>query len=90
MKIYADNAAATKMSKTAVNAMLPYFDEVYGNPSSLHTSGQKAAEALYNARERISIILNCKPREINKKNNIPYDAAMFPDCENCGHCITCE
>lgn len=54
----------TKMSKTAVNAMLPYFDEVYGNPSSLHTSGQKAAEALYNARERISIILNCQPREI--------------------------
>lgn len=64
MKIYADNAAITKMSKTAVNAMIPYFDEVYGNPSSLHTSGQKAAEALYNARERISIILNCQPREI--------------------------
>lgn len=64
MKIYADNAATTKMSKTAVNAMIPYFDEVYGNPSSLHTSGQKAAEALYNARERISIILNCQPREI--------------------------
>lgn len=64
MKIYADNAATTKMSKTAVNAMIPYFDEVYGNPSSLHTSGQKAAEALCNARERISIILNCQPREI--------------------------
>ncbi|MBQ8349892.1 MAG: cysteine desulfurase [Ruminococcus sp.] len=64
MKIYADNAATTKMSKTAVNAMIPYFDEVYGNPSSLHTSGQKAAEALYNARESISIILNCHPREI--------------------------
>lgn len=64
MKIYADNAATTKMSKTAVNVMHPYFDEVYGNPSSLHTSGQKAAEALHNARERISIILNCQPREI--------------------------
>lgn len=64
MNIYADNAATTKISKTAINAMLPYFDEVYGNPSSLHTVGQKAAEALTNARERIAKLLNCQPREI--------------------------
>lgn len=64
MQIYADNAATTKMSKTAINAMLPYFDEVYGNPSSLHSVGQRANEALSNARERIAKILGCEAREI--------------------------
>lgn len=64
MQIYVDNAATTKMSKTAINAMLPYFDEVYGNPSSLHSVGQRANEALSNARERIAKILGCEAREI--------------------------
>lgn len=39
MQIYLDNAATTKMSKTAINAMLPYMDGIYGNPSSLHSAG---------------------------------------------------
>ena len=52
--IYLDNAATTKMSKTAIDAMLPFMDKVYGNPSSLHSVGQSAAEALYDARERIA------------------------------------
>lgn len=64
MNIYADNAATTKMSRTAINAMLPFFDTVYGNPSSLHTTGQKAAEALYEAREQIALLLNCTPQEL--------------------------
>lgn len=64
MNIYADNAATTKMSRIAIEAMLPYMDGIYGNPSSLHTVGQKAAEALYQAREKIAGILNCEPREI--------------------------
>lgn len=64
MNIYADNAATTKMSRTAINAMLPFFDTVYGNPSSLHTAGQKAAEALYEAREQIALLLNCTPQEL--------------------------
>ncbi len=63
-KIYLDNAATTKMSKTAINAMLPYMDGIYGNPSSLHSVGQEANEALTNARERISKLLGCEPREI--------------------------
>ena len=46
MFVYADNAATTKTSRTAIEAMLPYFDGIYGNPSSLHTAGQEAAEAL--------------------------------------------
>lgn len=64
MFIYADNAATTKTSRTAINAMLPYFDEIYGNPSSLHSAGQKAAEALYSFREESATLLNCTPREI--------------------------
>ena len=64
MTIYADNAATTKMSRTAVDAMLPYMETYYGNPSSLHSVGQKAAEALQSARERIAACLGCQPREI--------------------------
>ena len=64
MRIYADNAATTKMSRRAVEAMLPYMTEVYGNPSSLHTMGQQAREALEDARARIARILNCDPREV--------------------------
>ena len=62
--IYADNAATTKMSRTAIEAMLPYMDDIYGNPSSLYSFGQKAKEALENARERIASCLGCEPREI--------------------------
>ena len=62
--IYLDNAATTKMSKTAINAMLSYMNGVYGNPSSLHSVGQKANEALVNARERIAKLLGCEVREI--------------------------
>ncbi len=62
--IYVDNAATTAMSQTAINAMLPYLSGVYGNPSSLHTVGQIAKEALEGARERVAKCLNCEPREI--------------------------
>jgi len=64
MYIYADNAATTKMSKRAMEAMVPYMHEIYGNPSSLHTAGQKAAEALSEARRRVAKILNCDAGEI--------------------------
>ncbi|MCQ2428348.1 MAG: cysteine desulfurase NifS [Clostridia bacterium] len=64
MKVYADNAATTKMSRTAIDAMLPYMETVFGNPSSLYTIGQEAKEALENARERAARCLGCTPREI--------------------------
>lgn len=64
MQIYADNAATTRMSQTAIQAMLPYFDTVYGNPSSLHSAGQRANEALTGARERIAKLLGCQAKEI--------------------------
>ena len=64
MQVYADNAATTKMSQTAINAMLPYLERVYGNPSSLHSVGQEAAEALQSARETIAQCLGASPNEI--------------------------
>ena len=62
--IYADNAATTRLSDTAKAAMLPYFDEVYGNPSSLHTAGRQAKQALESARHRIAACLGAEPSEI--------------------------
>lgn len=64
MRIYADNAATTKTSEAAIKEMLKYLNEIYANPSSLHTDGQIAAEALQNARQRIANRLNCLPNEI--------------------------
>lgn len=62
--IYVDNAATTAMSDIAISAMTPYLKEVYGNPSSLHTVGQIAKEALDGARAKIAKCLNCDPKEI--------------------------
>ncbi len=64
LQVYADNAATTKMSKAAIQAMIPYFDTVYANPSSLHSAGQEAKEALEDARTRIAACLGCEAREI--------------------------
>ena len=64
MKIYADNAATTKMSQTALSAMLPCFTENYGNPSSLHEVGQAAAETLTAARAQVAAALGAASDEI--------------------------
>ena len=64
MTVYADNAATTRMSRTALDAMLPAMEENYGNPSSLHSVGQRAAELLMKSRETVARCLNCQPREI--------------------------
>ena len=64
MRIYADNAATTKMSPTAIAAMLPYLTEHFGNSSSLHTIGQQANEALEGARGVVAQCLNARPDEI--------------------------
>lgn len=64
MKVYADNAATTQTSPAAIAAMLPYMDTIYGNPSSLYSIGQAAAEALQEARETMARLLGCQAREI--------------------------
>ena len=64
LQVYADNAATTKMSAAAIQAMIPYFESVYANPSSLHSAGQEAKEALENARAQVAACLGCEAREI--------------------------
>ena len=95
MRVYADNAATTKMSRTAIEAMLPYFDTVYGNPSSLHSTGQAAKEALDAARETVAACLGCEPREIyftsggsEADNQAIISAARFGARKNKKHIIS--
>ena len=93
--IYADNAATTPLSKTALDAMMPYFTDYYGNPSSWHTAGQKAKEALESAREIIAACLNCSPREVyftsggsEADNQAIISAARFGEKQNKKHIIS--
>ena len=95
MRVYADNAATTKMSRLAIDAMIPYFDTVYGNPSSLHTPGQEAKEALEDARARIAKCLGCEPREIyftsggsESDNQAIISAARYGARKNKKHIIS--
>ncbi len=64
MRVYADNAATTQMTDRSIEAVLKSMKEDYGNPSSLHTTGQLAAEKLYDARVRLANIIGAKPEEI--------------------------
>ena len=64
MHVYADNAATTAMSQAAIDAMIPCFRDVYGNPSSLHSMGQQAKEVLEDCRARVAACIGCEPREI--------------------------
>ena len=64
MEVYADNAATTRICQSALDAMLPCFDRIYGNPSSLHRQGQKAREALETARAKVACCIGCQPREV--------------------------
>lgn len=93
--IYADNAATTHLSKTALAAMTPYLTENYGNPSSWHTAGQKAKEALESARETMAACINCKPGEIyftsggsEADNQAIVSAARLGEKENKKHIIS--
>ncbi len=64
MNVYADNAATTKMSRTAIDAMINAMENSWGNPSSLHSVGQSAADDLRKAREDVAKVLGCSPKEI--------------------------
>ncbi len=95
MHVYADNAATTAMSQVAIQAMLPYFDKVYGNPSSLHSVGQVAKEALDDARKTVADCLGCEPREIiftsggsEADNQAIISAARFGERKGKKHIIS--
>ena len=94
-KIYLDNAATTKVSRIAIDAMTPYFDILYGNPSSLYSFGQQAAEALDGARERIARCIGASPREIfftsggsEADNQAIISAARFGEKKGKKHIIS--
>ena len=85
MRVYADNAATTKLSPAAKEAMLPYFDEIYGNPSTLYTLGQEAAEHLLACRSEIAQLIGAAdPREIvldrksTRLNSSHYQQSRMP------------
>ena len=95
MRVYADNAATTAMSQVAIDAMLPYFNKVYGNPSSLHSIGQEAKEALEAARVTVAECLGCQPREVyftsggsEADNQAIISAARFGARKGKKHIIT--
>ena len=64
MFVYADNAATTSVSRTALNAMMPYLTDMYGNPSSLYAFAQKVTEGVAEARKTVAELINAEPREI--------------------------
>lgn len=95
MKIYADNAATTKMSQTAMDAMVRCMEETWGNPSSLYTTGQIAKEALERAREDVAAAINASPREITftsggseADNQALLSAAKFGERKGKKHIIS--
>ena len=95
MQVYADNAATTKISKVALDAMMPCFENIYGNPSSLHSVGQEAKEALEAARAQVAACLGCEPREIvftsggsEADNQAIISAARFGARKNKKHIIS--
>ena len=95
MKIYADNAATTKMSGTALEAMLPYMTEHFGNPSSLYTIGQEAKEGLEAARATVAACIGAQPREITftsggseADNQAIISAARYGEKKGKKHIIT--
>ena len=95
MYVYADNAATTAMSQVAIDVMLPYFNKTFGNPSSLHSTGQAAKEALDAARATVAACLGCEPREIiftsggsEADNQAIISAARFGARKGKKHIIT--
>jgi cysteine desulfurase len=93
-RIYLDNAATTPTDPRVVQAMLPYFTEVYGNPSSLHAFGQGAKHAIEEARQIVAAFIGAKPEEIvftsggTESNNFTIKGVALARCEKGNHIIT--
>lgn len=93
-RVYLDNSATTKVSDEVVNAMLPYFTEKYGNPSSLHTAGRDAREALETARTQVADAVGANPAEIvftsggTEADNIAILGGVLANKKKGNHIIT--
>ena len=95
-KVYLDHAATTYLIPEVIRAMEPYYDNIYGNPSSIHKDGRKAKYAIYQARKKIAQILNCQSSEIifTGSGTESCNLAIFGMAENFsgkgGHIITSQ
>jgi len=93
-KIYLDYAATTPADKEVVEEMMPYFSDKFGNPSSIHTFGQEALEAVDKARAQIAEFLHCSPREIiftsgaTESNNMAIKGTLKASQAKDPHIIT--
>ena len=93
-RIYLDNAATTPTDPEVVKAMLPYFSDIFGNPSSLHTFGQEAKRAIEEARDRIASFISAAPEEIvftsggTESDNFALKGAAFARRDKGDHIIT--
>lgn len=91
--IYMDNNATTRVAPEAVDAMLPYFSGNYGNPSSAHFLGARAARGVFEARERTASLLNCSPEEIiytscGTESDVSAILSALKSCPDRRHLIT--
>lgn len=94
--IYLDNSATTPLSKEVLEEMEPYFDEEFGNPSTLYRLGQRSKEAVEEARRRVAESINAKPEEIiftsggTESDNLAIKGIAFRDKDDGKHIITSE
>lgn len=95
-RIYLDNAATTAVSQPVMEAMLPYYMQVYGNPSSIHSTGRDAKKAVERARRQVASALGCSAQEIyftaggSESDNWALKGAAFAHQEKGKHIITTQ
>ena len=95
-RIYLDNNATTRVAPEVLKAMLPFYGEVFGNPSSVHGYGQEAKEALDLAREQVADLLHCEPNEIvftaggTESDNLAIRGVMEAAPGTAGHLVTSQ
>ena len=89
-----DNAATTAVSPAVLDKMLPYFTNIYGNASSIHSTGRDARKALEEARRKVAEVLNCKPNEVyftsggSESDNWAIKGTAFAQRKKGNHIIT--
>ena len=93
-KVYLDNSATTQVDRKVLEAMLPYFSEEYGNPSSLHAWGREARKGVDNARSQVAQLIGAEPKEViftgggSEADNLAIKGAAWALKDKGKHIIT--